>query len=208
MVGSDQTHGLGAVAVVDVEVDDGDAAGAMGALGVAGGDDGIAEEAEAHGLLGLGVVSRRAHGAEGIRGDSPAHHRVDRQHRRTGGARGRNVALRRQRRVAVEMGEALRRDVVADQGDVAQLMDPGDGLFAGGIRRAAADQILESFVGQRLLDHAQPVRPLGMPVRHEVLEKDRIADEERWQALGALLSSCGRGRLAAHRAPPASGGAR
>ena len=105
--------GLGAVAVVDVPVDDGDAAGAVGALGVAGGDDGVVEEAEAHGPVGLGVVTRRAHGAERVR-DEAGHHRVDREHCGAGGPRGRDEALRRQRRVGVEPGEALGRDVVAD----------------------------------------------------------------------------------------------
>ncbi len=50
---------LGAVAVVDVEIDDGDALDAMGRLGVPGGDRRVVEEAEAHRRRRLGVVAGR-----------------------------------------------------------------------------------------------------------------------------------------------------
>ena len=57
---------LGAVAVVDVEIDDGDALDAMGRLGVAGGDRRVVEEAEAHRRRRLGVVAGRPGGDEGV----------------------------------------------------------------------------------------------------------------------------------------------
>ena len=108
---------LGAVAVVDVPVDDGDAGGAVGPLGVAGGDDGVVEEAEAHGLARL----RRGGPADARRRRRwrrCRHHRVDGEARRARGARAAAIALRRQRRVGVEPGEALGRDRLADRGDV------------------------------------------------------------------------------------------
>ena len=62
---------LGAVAVVDVEIDDRDALDAMGRLGVAGGDRGVVEEAEAHRRRRFGVVAGRPRGDEGVV-DAPA----------------------------------------------------------------------------------------------------------------------------------------
>ena len=56
--------GLRTVAVVDVEVDDGDA-GELLALRHASGDRDIGEQAKAHGASRLRVVTGGAHGAEG-----------------------------------------------------------------------------------------------------------------------------------------------
>jgi hypothetical protein len=55
---------LGTVAVVDVEVEDGNALDAPGAGGECG-DGGVVEVAEAHGAVAGGVVTGRAHEAEG-----------------------------------------------------------------------------------------------------------------------------------------------
>ena len=81
--------------------------GAVGALGVARGDDGVVEEAEAHRPVGLGVVARRPHGAEGV-GDPARHHLVDREAGGAGGARGGLEALRRQRRCRRRAGRCPR----------------------------------------------------------------------------------------------------
>jgi hypothetical protein len=51
---------------MDVEVDDGDALGAMVRPGVVGCDRGGVEQAEAHGLVALGMVAGRAGGAEHV----------------------------------------------------------------------------------------------------------------------------------------------
>ena len=71
---------LRAVAVVDVEIDDRDALDAVGRLGVARGDRGVVEEAEAHRRRRLGVMAGRPRGDEGVV-DAPAHHFVDREGR-------------------------------------------------------------------------------------------------------------------------------
>ena len=52
--------------MVNVEIDDGDAFGAVLLARVETGDRRVGEQAEAHGAVGLGVVSRRAHLAEGV----------------------------------------------------------------------------------------------------------------------------------------------
>ena len=51
-----------------VPVDDGDAVDPMPGTEVAGGDGDVVEEAEAHGLVPLGVVSGRPVQAEGVGG--------------------------------------------------------------------------------------------------------------------------------------------
>ncbi len=51
---------LGAVAVVDIEVEHGDALKALVVDGVLSGEGGGVEEAESHGAVGLGVVARWA----------------------------------------------------------------------------------------------------------------------------------------------------
>ena len=57
---------LRAVAVVDVEVDDRDALDAVRGLGVARGDRGVVEEAEAHRRRRFGVVAGRTRRHEGV----------------------------------------------------------------------------------------------------------------------------------------------
>ncbi len=68
-----------------VEIDDGDALGAVLFLRVTGGDGRAVEQAEAHRPRALGVVAGRAHGDEGI-GGGPRHHLVDRAHAAAGRA--------------------------------------------------------------------------------------------------------------------------
>ena len=57
---------LGAVAVVDIPIDDEDAIDAPGFAGVPSGDGGVIVDAEAHATGGGGVVSRGADGGEGV----------------------------------------------------------------------------------------------------------------------------------------------
>ena len=59
---------LRAVAVVDVPVDDQDLADLVLCLGIAGGDGGIVEDAEAHAFVGGGVMTRRSVDAECVFG--------------------------------------------------------------------------------------------------------------------------------------------
>src|SRR5439155_25123754 len=57
--------GLGAVAVVDVEIDDGDLLEVVFLLKIFGGDGDVGEEAEAHRVGGLGVVAGGSDGGKG-----------------------------------------------------------------------------------------------------------------------------------------------
>jgi hypothetical protein len=95
---------LGAVAVVDVEVDDGDALQAVLGHGVGGADGDVVEEAEAHGPVALGMVARRAHGAEGGV-VLVAHDQIDAQAGGAGGAQGGVQGAAVHGGVAVDPGE-------------------------------------------------------------------------------------------------------
>lgn len=72
LVGAEEEDGavfvedvLGAVAVVDVPIDDEDAIEAVTALGVAGGDGDVIKDAKAHAVAGIGVVTGWPDEAEG-----------------------------------------------------------------------------------------------------------------------------------------------
>ena len=66
---------LGAIAVVHIEVDDGDALEPVALARVPGGDGDVVQQAEAHRLGRAGVMAGRAHGAEGG-GNVSGEHRV------------------------------------------------------------------------------------------------------------------------------------
>ncbi len=79
--------GLRTVAVMDVEIDDGDPAKAMFAPRPLGAEDDIVEQAKAHRTPGLGVMAGRAHGAEGVV-CLARHYRIHRGTHGAGGAQG------------------------------------------------------------------------------------------------------------------------
>jgi hypothetical protein len=107
----------GAVAVVDVEVDDGDPLQAVHVERMAGGDGDIVEQAKAH-RLGWPRVVARAGGLRRRRCRVAGDDRVGGGHRGAGGAQGRLPAVRIKQRVAVDWvvgiaGTAGRWHVVA-----------------------------------------------------------------------------------------------
>jgi len=108
---------LGAVAVVNVEIDDRDALGSMVCLGMARRDGGIVEQAEAHRPFRLGVMAGRPYGNEGI-GGTAAHHFVDRVNRAADGAQCRLETAGRHRRIGIEMHHAFARGRIANRRDI------------------------------------------------------------------------------------------
>src|SRR5690606_19367160 len=84
---------LGAVAVVHVPVDDGDALQSVDGAGVTGRDGDIVEDAETHAPVGGGVVSGRADCTEGV-AVFPGDHGVDRFEQAPGSAPGNGQGAR------------------------------------------------------------------------------------------------------------------
>ena len=147
---------LAAVAVVHVEVDDRDVFGAVGGLRVARSDRRVIEQAEAHRGCGLGMMAGRARRHERIC-DRARHH-------------------------LVEPHNALFRGDVANLLDVTHRMHARD-LIQRRHRRLLTRQGLEFLVLQRVFDRAQPVRPLRMAGRHDVVEAGRVGEKERAHAI-------------------------
>ena len=153
----------------------------MCGLGVARRDHRVGEQAEAHGAVGFGMMAGRAHGAEGI-GRLAREHRIDGEHRPADGVRRHLEASRRHPGVGVELGDALLRHRGADGGDVARIVGGREHRIVG---RPRPDPLQpgEPLVGQGARDRAQPIRPLGMPGRGDVLEEEVVGDEKGGHAL-------------------------
>ncbi len=96
---------LGAVAVMDVEIDDGGAPDPVFALGVARGNGDVVEEAKAHRLVDLGMMAGRPHRHERVVVGA-GHHRVGGRDRAADAAHDRFPGARRHRGVAVEIDQA------------------------------------------------------------------------------------------------------
>ena len=175
---------LGAVAVVDVEIHDRDALGAMRFLRVPGGDGGVVEEAEAHRVCDFGVMSGRA-GRDKSVANLAAHHLVDREDRASSRAKRGLERARRHGSVRVDRGQALLRRRRADRFDVILRMDARDCREVGA-RRGIARQHLKRLALERALDRAQAVRPLGMTLAHVMREAGGVRDDERGPVFGVL----------------------
>ena len=175
---------LGAVAVMDVEIHDRDPLGAMRRLGVARGDRGVVEEAEAHRVRDLGVMAWRAGRDEGV-ANLAAHHLVDGEDRAAGRAQRGFVAAGRHRRVRIDRRQTLLRRRRADRFDVVLRMDARDRGKVGA-RREIARQHLKRLALERPFDRPQPVGPLGMALAHLVREAGGMRDDERGHGFDVL----------------------
>jgi len=150
--------GLGAVAVVDVEIDHGDPGHTL-SLGHAGGDGDIGEHAEAHGGVRLGVVARRADSGEGA-GGLAADHGADGIDHGAGGEAGGADAARRQHSVGVQLAQATGRRSGEQAGDMVggvKAFEVGDGGLGRGMAVEAEVRGVEG-----VQNGLQPFRALGM----------------------------------------------
>ena len=166
---------LGAVAVMDVEIHDCDALGAVRFLRVPRGDGGVVEEAEAHRGRDLGVMSGRAGRDEGV-ASLAAHHLVDREDRAARGAKRGLERARRHGGVLVERRATVFWRSRSDRVDVLLRMDASDRGIVGK-RRGIARQRLKRLALERAFDRTHPVGPLGMPLAHVMRETGGMRDE-------------------------------
>ncbi len=154
---------LGAVAVVDVDVDHGDARRALRA-GVGGGHRDVVEQAEPHRPLALGVMPRRPH--EHQRRSAARHRVVDADQRRPGRQASQLVGLRRGERVGIEHRGAARgsRDAL----DVVAIVDRPQLLERRRPRRQDRPA-LPAPGGRHRVEDVGPFRPLWMPRGSEMI---------------------------------------
>ena len=176
---------LGTVAVVDVEVDHGDARTPVSAPRPLSADHDIVEEAEPHWPARLGMVAGWAHRAEGVvhlAGEHRVHgsrHCACRAPRRL--ARG-----RRHDRVGIDRNPSLVGHVGENGVHQLLVVCPGE-AFGLADRRLAALEICESLGGKRILDRPQPRARLGMTRAGVVVRAHGMAEQN---CPGHGLSSC------------------
>jgi hypothetical protein len=173
---------LGAVAVMDVEVDHGHPRQPARVERVLGGDGDVVEQAKAHRLDRPRVVAGRTHRAEGVL-DLAVDDGVGRGHGGAGGALRGQPAVCVERGVAVDrIGAARRRHVVAHDGDGVLAMVAFEVLDAHQRRLAVLEQVADVRSDQLVGDRLQARRRFGVPVAHVVAG-----------AIGMAVDGCGHG---------------
>jgi hypothetical protein len=171
---------LGAVAVVDVEVDDGHPRQAARVERVLGRHGDIVEQTEAHRLDRPRVVAGRAHRAEGVV-DLAVDDGVGRGHGGAGGALRGQPAPGVERGVAVDrIGVARRRHVVAHDGDGVAAVVALEVGQRHQRRFAVFQQVADVRSDQLVRDGLQARRGFGVPVAHVVA-----------LAIGMAVNGCG-----------------
>ncbi len=195
-------HGLGPVAVVDVEIDDGDACELVMLARARGADGHVVEQAEAHRMLRLGVMARRTHGAEGVAGGS-LHHGVDRRRHRAGRAQRRLARARRQDGVGIDRGIILLRHGGDERVDEGPRMDARD-VGEIGRGRLAMSELGEGRAGQAVEHRLEPRRGFRVMAAGVVRETGLVGHQQRGHAgkcrTSARAPPMGRTGLAARRA--------
>ena len=168
-------RGLRAIAVMHVEIDHRYAVGAVLGARMQRGDGDLVEQAEAHGARRLGVVAGRAHGAEGVVGFA-FHDLVDGMDGGAARTQSRLPASRRDDGVGIEPCVVTCRNGGANHLDIGFWMQKLDGRELGE-RSLLALERLEGRRGERVVDGAQTVRPLGMAVTRIVQQAGRMGEQ-------------------------------
>jgi hypothetical protein len=178
---------LGPVPVVEIPVDDCDALVAVDGAQMAGGDGGVVEEAEAHGLRRGRVVSGRADEGEAI-SIGAGRHRVGELDQAPGGEEGGLVGALRGGGVGVDPAAALalRRAHLLDE---ARAVGGADLVLAG----EAGGDLLEARTSparDEILEHGDPVGAFGMPGAGIVLAEARVDGDRAPKHHIALSPGC------------------
>ena len=177
---------LGAVAVMDVEVDDRDPLEAAHVERMARRDGDVVEEAEAHRLLARRVVAGRAHGAEGVV-DLAVDDRVGGGDGGAGGAQHRVQGAGRSDRVGVERaqlavgGDALEH--VAQLGDVAAAVGVAEVGALDHRCLAAIERAAQPGGDQVVVDRVEARRAFGMAAAHVVAAAVGMCCKRPWSSV-------------------------
>jgi len=171
-------HGLGAVSVVDVPIDDEHLLEAVLVLDVPRSQGNVSEETEAHRLILEGVMAGRTDGAEGA-ADLSRHHRIDGRQHPAHRLKRHVVGLRRDRNVQrVDMRCSLTaRDRHA--GDVLERVLGRDPLRRRPARFDPDELLEEPRLAEPIDDGRQPLRPFRMARARLVPKIDVAVDKPR-----------------------------
>lgn len=163
---------LGAVAVVNVEIDDRHAGQAMVIQRVPRRDGDRPEQAEAHGDLALGMVTGRAHRGKGV-ADLPGQDHVDPAQRRPDRPVCRGERAGREMRIGIQRAPATLGNGIADRIEVAAGMQ-AQYVVIGGHGGHNPDKV-EPL--ERPEDGIEPGHLFGMSRRCHVAEAIRMCNQ-------------------------------
>lgn len=202
---------LGAIAMMDIEVDDGHPAQTQDIQGMACRNRHVVEEAKAHRLVARGMVPGRPHGAKRI-GHIAAHHGFGCGHCRSGRAQRSAPGRRTGDRVGVEMARLAAGlqllEEVTQLDDIAGAVRPFD-LFQRCQWRVHAHQChVQPGAQQLVVDGIEPPRALGVAVPHVMQSAIGVCvvrggHRQRWQVFGY---GAAHGRPSARATPRPSDG--
>jgi hypothetical protein len=176
---------LGAVAVMDVEIDHRGAGDTVFALGVARGDRGVVEEAKAHRLVDLGMMAGRAYRDERVV-MTARHHSIGGGDRTADATHHRLPGARRHRGIAVDIDQAARWRDMPEFLDIMLAMAQRDRIETA-LRRFAAHQGIEPILPEHFANGAQPVGAFRMAGRRGMVEaglmrKQQCGHATPWRA--------------------------
>src|ERR1700730_16266855 len=154
---------LGAIAVMDVEIDHGGAGYAVFALGVTRGDRGMIEKAKAHRLAGLGMMAWRTRRDERIMMGA-CHDRVGGGNRAADAPHHRLPRAWRHRSVAVEIDQAAGRRDMPEFFDIVSVMAKRDQIKRA-LGSLFADKLAKAAFAENFINGPNPIRSFGMPWR-------------------------------------------
>jgi len=166
---------LAPVAVVDVEVDEGDALQAVEVGGVPDPDGDVVEEAESHRGGALGVVARRTHAAERRR-RLAGEHQVGRQHDGARRAQGGDGGERVHVRVRVHVDVAFQRRRAERLLHMLGRVGPRELRLRRQRRLVHAHVVEQAAKEQPVMDGGQPRRRLRMARAHLVSQAVVVGD--------------------------------
>ncbi len=161
---------------MNIEIDDGDALGAMNGLRMSGGDGRVVEEAKAHRRRAFGMMAGRPRRDKGV-GHPPAHHLVHGESRPARGMDRRLQSSRRHQGVGVEASEAFAGGRLLDRRDIGLGVRERERIArdSGGL---LARQQMKRLLLERLLDGAHTLGALGMAGAHVMAVARGVGEEK------------------------------
>ena len=163
---------LGAVAVMDVPIDDQDPGQLVSQPGVVGGEGDVVEQAEAHAARRRGMMAGRTDQAQGV-GLLAGQHGIDGGNARSRGSQRDLERLRADRRVGVDVAAAVLGQLLGHVDHAGRVQLP-DGLFAHGFVSARGAFLDQAGLVEPGRDAPQAVRSFRMPSPSVVLEEQLV----------------------------------
>ena len=180
---------LGAIAVMNVEIDHRHPFKPVGRPGVQRADGGVVEEAEAHRRVRLGMMTGRAHGTKGVAA-TPARHFVHRRHHRADRPQRRLARMARDEGVGIQLVNAV---VTGHRRENALDMSLGVGqqqMLGASLRRGLAQKIKEVLMFKNVSNRPQPIRAFRMILSGVVLDAVRVREQQSWHRRRLFLKLC------------------